>query len=98
MVSRGGCGGATTGLAVKSKGIPKTSAYSTLNSPFFVQVVGLATQGATNDLLAEKLGAEGPDAQHMRDRLRIPAFGEHGDGDDAADRSAQLVRACRRYS
>ena len=32
-VSRGGCGGATTGLAVKSKGMPNTSAYSTLNRP-----------------------------------------------------------------
>jgi len=32
-VSRGGCGGAMTGLAVKSKGMPKTSAYSTLKSP-----------------------------------------------------------------
>src|SRR5438094_259539 len=31
MISRGGCGGATTGFAVKSKGMPSTSAYSTLN-------------------------------------------------------------------
>ncbi len=29
--SRGGCGGGTTGFAVKSNGIPSTSAYSTLN-------------------------------------------------------------------
>ena len=35
MVSRGGCGGATTGFAVKSNGIPSTSAYSTLNNPLF---------------------------------------------------------------
>ena len=35
IVSRGGCGGATTGLAVKSKGIPNTSAYS-CDSPISV--------------------------------------------------------------
>ena len=34
-VSRGGWGGATTGLAVKSNGMPSTSVYSTLNSPLF---------------------------------------------------------------
>jgi putative oxidoreductase len=33
LFERGGCGGAMTGLAVKSKGIPKMSAYSTLNKP-----------------------------------------------------------------
>ena len=32
-VLRGGCGGATTGRAVKSKGMPSTSAYSTGNTP-----------------------------------------------------------------
>ena len=32
-VSRGGRGGATTGLAVKSNGMPSTSAYSTSNRP-----------------------------------------------------------------
>ena len=57
-VSRGlGCL-AATGWAVKSNGMPSTSAYSTLNRPSFVQIVGLAAQGAAHHLLAQKLGAE----------------------------------------
>ena len=91
MVSRGGCGGATTGLAVKSNGMPKTSAYSTLNRSFLVQVVGLAAQRAADDLLAEKLRAEGADAENVRDGVGVPAFGEHRDRDDAADRAAELA-------
>ena len=89
MVSRGGCGGATTGLAVKSKGMPRMSAYSTLKQPVFVQVVGLAAQRAADDLLAEQLGAEGAHAQDVGDGVGVPAFGEHGDRDDAADRVAE---------
>ena len=90
-VSRGGCGGATTGLAVKSKGMPKTSAYSTLKRPFFVEVVGLAAQRAADDLLAEELGAEGADAEDVGDGVGVPALGEHRDGDDAADGAAELA-------
>ncbi len=80
-----------TGLAVKSKGMPKTSAYSTLNEPFFVQLVGLAAQRATDDLLAQKLGAEGANAENVGDGVGIPAFGEHRDRDDAADGAAKLA-------
>ena len=62
-----------------------------IEEALFVEIVGLAAESAADDLLAKELGAEGPDAQHMRDRSGIPALGEHGDGDDAADRSAQLA-------
>ena len=53
---------------------------------FFVQVVGLAAQRAADDLLAQKLGAEGADAEDVGDGVGVPALGEHGDRDDAADR------------
>ena len=58
---------------------------------FFVQIVGLAAQRAADDLLAQELGAEGADAEDMGDGVGVPALGEHRDGDDAADRSAQLA-------
>ena len=54
-----------------------------------IEVVGLAAQGAANHLLAQQLGAEGAHAQHMGDGAGVPAFGEHGDRDDAANGVAQ---------
>ena len=63
-----------------------------------VQVVGLAAQRAADDLLAQQLSAEGADAEDMGDGVRVPAFGEHRDGDDAADRARRAGRACRRCS
>ena len=71
--------------------MPKTSAYSTLKQPFFVEVVGLAAQRAADDLLAQELGAEGANAEDVGDGVGVPAFGEHRDGDDAADGAAQLA-------
>jgi len=47
--------------------------------------VALAAKGAASDLLAEKLGVEGADADDVSDGIGIPALGEHRDGDDAAD-------------
>jgi hypothetical protein len=38
------------------------------------------------------LGSEGADAEDMGDGVRVPALGEHRDGDDAADLLAKLVR------
>ena len=65
---------------------------------FFVQVVGLAAQGAADDLLAEKLRAEGAHAEDVGDGVGVPAFGEHGDGDDAADATRRAGPPCRRCS
>ena len=64
----------------------------------FVQVVGLAAQRAADHLLAQKLGAEGADAEHVGDGVGVPALGEHRDRDDAADASRPAGRACRRCS
>ena len=55
-----------------------------------VEVVGLAAQGASDDLLAQELRAEGADAENVRDGVRIPTFREHRDRDDAADGAAKL--------
>ena len=78
--------GAATGLAVKSKGMPRMSAYSTREElGLRVQLVGLPAQRAADDLLAEKLRAERADAEDVGDGVGVPAFGQHRDGDDAAD-------------
>ena len=44
-----------------------------------------------DDLLAEKLRAEGTDAENMGHRVGVPAFGEHRDADDALDVLAELA-------
>ena len=62
-----------------------------VEQPFLVQVVGLAAQRAADDLLAQELGAEGADAEDVRDGVGVPALGEHRDGDDAADGAAELA-------
>ena len=62
-----------------------------VEQPFLVQVVGLAAQRAADDLLAQELRAEGANAEDVGDGVGIPAFGEHRDGDDAADRAAKLA-------
>ena len=54
-----------------------------------VQLVGLAAQGAAHHLLAQELGAEGAHAQNVGDGVGVPALGEHGDRDHAADGTAQ---------
>ncbi len=43
------------------------------------------------NLFAQKLRAEFADAADVRDRVRIPAFSEHGNGDDTADVRAERV-------
>ena len=62
-----------------------------IEQTFFVQVVGLAAQGAADDLLAQELRAEGADAEDVGDGIGVPALGEHRDGDDAADGAAELA-------
>ena len=57
----------------------------------FVKVVRLAAEGATDDLFTEELSAEGADAEDMGNGVGVPAFGEHGDGDDAADGFAECA-------
>ena len=58
---------------------------------FLIEIVGLAAQCPADDLLAQKLGAEGAHAQHMGDGVGIPALGEHGDRHDAANRFAEAA-------
>jgi hypothetical protein len=58
---------------------------------FLVDVVGLAAKRAADDLLAEELRTECADAEDVGDGVRVPPFGEHRDGDDAADRFAEAV-------
>ena len=51
----------------------------------------MAAQRAANDLLAEKLRAEGAHSKNMGDGVGVPAFGQHGNRNHAADRLAQAA-------
>ena len=57
----------------------------------FVQFVGLAAQRATDDLFAQQLRSEGTNAQDVGHRVGVPALGEHGHRDDAADICSQAA-------
>ena len=48
-------------------------------------------QAAADDLLAEQLAAERADAEDVGDGVGVPALGEHGDRDHAADVLAELA-------
>ena len=54
-------------------------------------MIRLAPQRATYDLLAEKLGSESADAEHVGDSPCVPTFAQHGNGDDAADLLPEAV-------
>ena len=45
-----------------------------IEQALLVQLVGLAAQRAADDLLAEKLGAEGADAEDVGDGVGVPAL------------------------
>ena len=49
------------------------------------------SQAAADHLLAEKLRAEGPDAENVGDGVGVPSLGEHGDADHALDVFAELA-------
>ncbi len=80
---------------MKEKGTPYTSAYSGCRRrirPGGRRRRGLAGDGvahaaqpAPDHLLAQQLRAEGAHAQDVGDGAGVPAFGEHGDRDDALD-------------
>ncbi len=53
--------------------------------PFVIQIVRLTTESAPDDLLAEQLRAKCSDAEYVRDRVRIPTFGQHSNRNYAAD-------------
>ena len=56
-----------------------------------IQVVGLPAERATDHLLAQQLCAERADPKHVGNGVGVPAFGEHGHRDDAANGLAQTV-------
>ena len=58
----------------------------------FVQIVGLAAQGAANYLLAQELRAERAHPENVGDGARVPALGEHRHRYHAAGGAAQPVR------
>jgi hypothetical protein len=58
----------------------------------FIQVVRLPTERPADDLLAQKLSAERPNAEHVRHGVRIPAFRKHGNRHHTADGAAELIR------
>ena len=56
-----------------------------------VHRVAHAPEPAADDLLAQELGAERPDAEDVRDVIGVPTLGEHRNADHAADVSAELA-------
>ena len=62
-----------------------------LEAILVVQSVGNAPQCAADDLLAKKMRAECTNAENMRDRIRVPALGEHRYRYDASYGLAQLA-------
>ena len=58
----------------------------------FVQIVGLAAQGAANHLLAQELRAERAHPENVGDGARVPALGEHRHRHHAAGGAAEPVR------
>src|SRR5207253_661220 len=59
--------------------------------PFFVQLIRLTAQRTTNNLLTQKLSAEGANAEDVSDGVGIPALSEHRDGYDASNRAPKLA-------
>ena len=88
-VAFGRFGGATTRLGGEIERDAKHVGIFDVEQTFLVQIVGLAPQSTTDDLLAQKLGAEGAHAENVGDRVRVPSFGEHGYRYDAADAFAE---------
>jgi hypothetical protein len=53
--------------------------------------VAHAPEGPADHLLAQQLGAEGANTEHVRDGVGVPALGQHGNADDATDVFAELA-------
>ena len=83
--------GSDDGPGREVEGDPEHVGVLDVEHAVFVQVVGLPAKRAADHLLTQELGAEGPDAEDVGDGVRVPALGQHGDGDDAADASSQAV-------
>ncbi len=73
------------GLGCEIKGDAEDVRVLGIEEPLLVEVVGPAAERPLDDLLAEKLGAEGADTEDVGDVVGVPPFGEHGNRDDAAD-------------
>src|SRR5579871_943594 len=83
--------GCDDGLGVEVEGNTEDVGVFDIEEAGVVEVVGLAAQGAADHLFAEKLGAEGAHPQDVSYGIGVPAFGEHRNGDDAADGLAQAA-------
>ena len=62
-----------------------------------VGLVGHPPQRPPGHLLAEQRRAEGAEAEDVRDRLRVPALGQHAHRDHASDALARPARAPDRH-
>src|SRR5581483_12328326 len=72
------------GLGCEIEGDAKDVGVFDGEEAVLVEVVGLAAEAAADDLFAEQLSAEGPDAQDVCDGVGVPALREHGDRNYAA--------------
>ena len=58
---------------------------------FFIQIVGLSAECATDHLLAKQLGPERSNSEDVSDGVCIPSFCEHRDGNNASNRATELT-------
>ncbi|MDT4852850.1 hypothetical protein FQZ97_870990 [compost metagenome] len=85
------CGGrCDDGFGCEVEGDAEHVGVFDVEQALVVQLIGLAAQCAADDLFAQKLGAEGADAEHVGNGIGIPTFCEHRYRHNAADRAAQL--------
>ena len=92
-LARGGAGPRDVALnGITSNGTPKTLATSSVNLPSVPDLVARPPQASADDLLAEELRHERPQADDMRHRVAVPALGEHAHADDAAHVAAGRVQ------
>ena len=80
------------GLRRKVERYPQYIRVLNVEQAVFIEIVGLPAQRAADDLLAEQLCAEGANAQHVADGVRIPPFGKHRHRHHAANRIPQPTR------
>ena len=62
---------------------------------FLVEIVGLSTQPAPDDLFTKKLSAEGPDSENVCNRVGVPPLGQHRHRDHTTDRVRRVAPVCR---
>src|SRR5204863_1599848 len=63
---------------------------------FFIQIVGLSAECATDHLLAKQLGSERSNSEDVSNGVGIPSFRKHRDRNNASDQATELTGLANR--